>query len=67
MDGFLDKAVKFTLILLTGLAIQHPLTFKKELLKLERQLLQGSRGSWGCPSIFAGRRACVSYDPNRYR
>lgn len=29
--------------------------------------ISNARKDWGCPSIFAGKSACNSYDPNRYR
>ena len=29
--------------------------------------ISNARQDWGCPSAFAGRAACTSYDPARYR
>ncbi|MBI3558476.1 MAG: hypothetical protein HY074_19575 [Deltaproteobacteria bacterium] len=35
--------------------------------KLCRVAITNTRQDWGCPSVFAGRGACASYDPARYR
>jgi len=29
--------------------------------------ISNARQSWSCPSIFAGKGACATYDPARYR
>lgn len=39
----------------------------KVVAEMRAKALTGTSASWGCPSIFAGRSACNSYDPRRYR
>jgi hypothetical protein len=35
--------------------------------ELRRVSMTQAHQGWGCPSIFAGKGACTSYDPSRYR
>lgn len=35
--------------------------------ELCRVSITNAHKDWGCPSIFAGKSACTSYDPASYR
>jgi hypothetical protein len=41
--------------------------FLQKLGELRRVSIRHAHQDWGCPSIFAGKSACTSYDPSRYR
>ena len=35
--------------------------------ELRRVAITNAHQDWGCPSIFAGKSACTTYDPARYK
>ncbi len=39
----------------------------KAIAGIRRVAITNARQDWGCPSLFAGRSACTSYDSARYR
>ena len=35
--------------------------------EVRKVALSNAHQNWGCPSVFAGKSACIDYDPIRYR
>jgi hypothetical protein len=55
-----------TFIVLTT-ASGHGDVVWKAIAEVRRVAIMNARQDFGCPSIFAGRKACTSYDSLRYR
>jgi hypothetical protein len=62
METIIEKLFPIAMVVVIGLYIQHPKTWRVELLKLEYSILKEVRrtDNWGCPSIF-NKNACQGY------
>ncbi len=67
MEGLVNKLMSISVVVVLGLMLQYPKTWKVELAKLQYKILKdvGKTSNWGCPSIW-GKKGCGDYDPKRY-
>ena len=67
MPSFSDAVgVIITFIVLSAASGRGDLVWKT-IGEFRRVAITNAHQDWGCPSIFAGKSACTSYDPARYR
>lgn len=67
-QGSIEALVKaFIVYYLACTAIGQRDLALKAVRDLRAKALITAKAPWGCPSVFAGAKACTSYDPKRYR